>query len=60
MESSLRTLLKDERDVFDCNKAMVCIRSVIELGLKPSVGASPPPLSLATPVPAEGGLAPKR
>ena len=39
MESSLRTTLKDERDIFDCNKAMACVRHVIEMGLKPSVGS---------------------
>jgi hypothetical protein len=35
MESSLRTRLKNDSDVFDCNKAMGCVRQVIELGLKP-------------------------
>ncbi|KAL1529648.1 hypothetical protein AB1Y20_000589 [Prymnesium parvum] len=38
MESSLRTTLKNEDDIFDCNKAMACVRHVIELGLKPPVG----------------------
>ena len=35
MESSLRTTLKDETDVFDANKAMACVRCVLELGLEP-------------------------
>jgi len=39
METSLRTLLADGHDLFDCNKAMRCVRHVIELGLKPEPGA---------------------
>jgi len=39
MESSLRTMLKDENDIFDCNKAMACVRHVIELGFKPVTGS---------------------
>jgi len=35
METSLRTLLKDETDMFDVNKAMACVRCVIECGLEP-------------------------
>ena len=35
MESSLRTTLKDETDVFDVNKAMICVSVVIEHGLAP-------------------------
>ena len=35
MESSLRTTLQDETDIFDCNKAMACVRHVIDFGLKP-------------------------
>ena len=37
MESSLRTRLKeDEGDIFDANKAMACVRAVIEHGLAPN------------------------
>ena len=39
MESSLRTTLKDDTDVFDANKAMACVRCVIELGLEPKACA---------------------
>ena len=35
MESSLRTILKDDSDIFDANKAMACVRCVRELGLEP-------------------------
>jgi len=35
METSLRTILKDDSDIFDANKAMSCVRCVLELGLKP-------------------------
>ena len=35
MESSLRTTLEDDTDVFDANKAMACVRCVLELGLEP-------------------------
>ena len=35
MESSLRTLLKDDTDVFDVNKAMACVQCILELGLAP-------------------------
>mmetsp|Transcript_14883 Transcript_14883/g.38417 ORF Transcript_14883/g.38417 Transcript_14883/m.38417 type:complete len:272 (+) Transcript_14883:52-867(+) len=35
MESSLRTVLKDDTDIFDANKAMACVRCVCELGLEP-------------------------
>jgi hypothetical protein len=35
MESSLRSVHKDDSDVFDCNKAMACVRCVIEAGLEP-------------------------
>jgi len=40
MESSLRTVHNDGRDIFDCNKAMTCVRHVIEHGLKPTTGNS--------------------
>ena len=39
MESSLRTVLKDNTDVFDANKAMACVRCVIEQGLEPAPAA---------------------
>ena len=35
METSLRTILKDESDIFDVNKAMACVRCVIECGFEP-------------------------
>ena len=35
MESSLRTCLKDDPDIFDINKAVKCINVVIEHGLAP-------------------------
>ena len=35
MESSLRTALKDDTDIFDVNKAMACVRCVIEHGFEP-------------------------
>ena len=35
MESSLRTTLKNDTDIFDANKAMACVRIVIEQGLEP-------------------------
>jgi len=37
MESSLRTQLKNTADIFDCTKAMTCVRHVIDLGLKPGL-----------------------
>jgi len=36
METSLRTILKDDRDIFDANKAMACVRCVQEIGLTPT------------------------
>jgi len=42
MESSLRTLLKDDSDIFDANKAMACVRCVIDEGLEPSSSDTPP------------------
>ena len=40
MESSLRTVLKDDSDIFDANKAMACVRCVIEQGLAPASATS--------------------
>mmetsp|Transcript_81158 Transcript_81158/g.161443 ORF Transcript_81158/g.161443 Transcript_81158/m.161443 type:complete len:282 (-) Transcript_81158:24-869(-) len=39
MESSMRTLLQDSTDIFDANKAMLCVRSICEVGLDPSADA---------------------
>ena len=39
MESSLRTILKDDGDIFDANKAMKCVSCVVELGLEPKLSA---------------------
>jgi len=41
MESSLRTLLKDDSDIFDANKAMACVRCVIDEGFEPSSSETP-------------------
>jgi len=40
METSLRTVLKDDSDIFDANKAMACVRCVIEQGLAPASATS--------------------
>ena len=39
METSLRTVLKSEADIFDANKAMACVRAVLEVGIE--VGVQP-------------------
>lgn len=36
MESSLRTMLADDSDVFDVNKAMKCVRIIVDEGLEPA------------------------
>lgn len=38
METSLRTVLKDETDIFDANKAMKCVRLLVEKGMEPVAG----------------------
>ena len=35
--AALRTQLKNTADIFDCTKAMTCVRHVIDLGLKPGL-----------------------
>uniref|UniRef100_A0A7S4BHZ9 Uncharacterized protein n=1 Tax=Chrysotila carterae TaxID=13221 RepID=A0A7S4BHZ9_CHRCT len=37
MESSLRTELLDGRDIFDCNKAMLCVETVVAMGYQPGL-----------------------
>mmetsp|Transcript_58605 Transcript_58605/g.96745 ORF Transcript_58605/g.96745 Transcript_58605/m.96745 type:complete len:278 (+) Transcript_58605:13-846(+) len=43
MESSLRTSLKDGRDIFDCNKAMCCVEHVMQSGCVFDIDDSEPP-----------------
>ena len=40
METSLRTILKDNSDIFDVNKAMRCVTAVIEHGRMPAYASA--------------------